>query len=144
MRETKVQAIVGVPTLLENLVKDHGPQFKEICQNLELVLYTGGPISQSAGDFIVANTHAELSQMYGTTETSACHILMPTRENWAAFNFHPTHGPEFEKIDAEGDIYEVVIKRRNDILWAQPVFMLFPELNKWRTKDLFRRKEEGI
>jgi hypothetical protein len=51
MQETKVQAIVGVPALLENLVKYHGPRFKEICQNLELVLYTGGPISQSAGDF---------------------------------------------------------------------------------------------
>lgn len=61
MHETKVQAIIGVPSLLENLVEDHGYEFKEICKNLELVLYTGGPISQSAGDFIVKNTEAELS-----------------------------------------------------------------------------------
>jgi acyl-coenzyme A synthetase/AMP-(fatty) acid ligase len=146
MRATKVQAIVGVPSLLENLVKDHGHDFKELCRDLELVLYTGGPISQAAGDFIVANAQAELSQTYGSTETSACHILMPRRENWAAFNFHPTHGPEFEKVDSEdgGDVYEVVVKRRDDILWAQSVFMIFPHLKEWRTKDLFRREEEGI
>ena len=38
---------------------------------------------------------------------------MPTREHWAAFNFHPTHGPEFEQIDSQdGDVYEVVIKAK--------------------------------
>lgn len=69
---------------------------------------------------------------------------MPRRENWAAFNFHHTHGPEFEKIDSdEGDVYEMVVKRRENILLVQSVFKIFPGLNEW-TKYLFQRQGEGI
>lgn len=124
-------------------MKDHAHEFGEICKDLELVLYTGGPLSQSAGDAIVQNTKAELSQNYGTTEVGNCHILMPEREHWSDFNWHPTFGPDLDLVDEEAGLYEVVVRRRDDQFWSQCVFYIFPELREWRTKDLFKRKEGG-
>jgi acyl-coenzyme A synthetase/AMP-(fatty) acid ligase len=143
MRETKVQALFGTPALLENLVKDHVHELKDLCKDLELVLYTGGPLSQAAGDAIVQNTKAELSQNYGTTEVGNCHILMPEREHWSDFNWHPTYGPDLDLVDEEAGLYELVVRRREDQLWGQCVFYIFPELTEWRTKDLFKRKQGG-
>jgi long-subunit acyl-CoA synthetase (AMP-forming) len=49
-----------------------------------------------------------------------------------------------ERENPDSDLYEAVVHRhRNpDFAWCRPVFLLFPEKEEWRTRDLFKRCEE--
>lgn len=51
-----------------------------------------------------------------------------------------------ERIHPDSDLYEVVQHRLPDPshAWARPIFKIFPDLQEWRSRDLFRRcTEEG-
>ena len=50
--------------------------------------------------------------------------------------FTPGQGVEFDQVSDEH--YELVI-RRSDTAWWQQIFLLFPDLRQFRTKDLFER-----
>lgn len=106
-----------------------------------------GPLAQSTGNFIINNTKSTLTQIYGSTETCILNYLIPPREHWSAFHFHPTHGPVLEPEDptSASTLYELVINRRKtvtrDHAIGQCIFQCFPEIEQWRTKDLFQKHE---
>jgi acyl-coenzyme A synthetase/AMP-(fatty) acid ligase len=104
-------------------------------------------LAQSTGDFIIDNTKATLTPVYGSTETCILNYLIPPRQHWSAFYFHPTHGPDLEPEDpsSTSSLYEVVINKRKTVTLdhaiGQCIFQCFPQIEQWRTKDLFRKHE---
>lgn len=105
-----------------------------------------GPLAKSTGDWIVANTTAILWQIYGSTEMAWIPLLVTPRTHWEYLEFHPTLGPTMERIHPASDLYEVVQHRLPDPshAWARPIFKIFPNMQEWRSRDLFRRcTEEG-
>lgn len=115
MHEIKVQAIVDVPTLVEDLVEDHRHELREISKHLGLS-YILVDRFRNQQAILSLPIRMRNSRRHTVLPRRAPAILMPERGHWAAFNFHPTHGPEFEAIDSEGGLYEVVVKRREDQL----------------------------
>jgi acyl-coenzyme A synthetase/AMP-(fatty) acid ligase len=66
---------------------------------------------------------------------------MAEPQHWNHFEWHPIYGPDLELVDPEAGLYEVVINRRPDQTWCSGVFFNFPQLDQWRTKDLFRKHD---
>lgn len=106
-------------------------------ENLNVVCYAGGSVSQSAGDMV--SKKIDLLSVIGSTEAGVYPTLRPVHpsrtENWNYFHFHPESGITFQR-DSE-DQYEAVIMRDQDPDKVQPVFHIFPNLQEWRTRDLY-------
>jgi acyl-CoA synthetase (AMP-forming)/AMP-acid ligase II len=84
--------------------------------------------------------HTLLWQIYGTTEASFFPVLVPPPSHWPYLEFHPLLPPALSPIPNTSD-YELVIHPNPNpsYSWSTPVFTIFPELNEWRTGDLFKR-----
>lgn len=44
-----------------------------------------------------------------------------------------------EPLELGGELFELVVRRKDELAPYQPIFMTYPEINEWRTRDLFRK-----
>ncbi|KAI9874581.1 MAG: hypothetical protein M1830_009591 [Pleopsidium flavum] len=132
MHQYDIRAIFCAPALLEQLLNE--PKGLEQAKRLDFVLYTGGPLSPSAGDQL--SRVSDICQLYGQTETGVIPALVPLRENWSYFEWHPTYENTMELISE--DVYEMVIHRDPSLAWIRGICHTFPDVEEWRTRDLFK------
>ena len=59
------------------------------------------------------------------------------RSEWAYLRFGPHTGVEFRH--ANGNQYEMVLVRNAKLDYLQGVFLTFPDINEWPTKDLYSK-----
>ena len=128
-----LRGIFAAPALFEQLLQE--PEGLKQLSGLDWILYTGGPLSPAAGDALSEVT--DVCQIYGQTETGVIAALVPTRENWSFFEFHPAYGQEMQLADE--DVYEMVIPRDLSRKWIRGVCHTFPDVEEWRMRDLFKR-----
>ena len=120
------------PSILEDVsATDKGI---EALGQLESVFFGGAPLAAASGDKICEVT--KLVTVIGSTEALLMCTLLPSeRKEWGYFHWSTVAGAVMEP--AENDLCELVLKPKDT--QYQAIFHTFPELQEWRTKDLFRQ-----
>ncbi|KAI4943374.1 putative NRPS-like protein biosynthetic cluster [Alternaria rosae] len=120
------------PSVLEDIAAT--PKGIEAMGKLEYVFFGGAPLASESGDKICRVTN--LITVIGSTEAFLTTTLLPSApEEWGYFHWGAAAGVVMEP--AGDDLYELVIKPKDKRY--QAIFHTFPEIDEWRTKDLFRR-----
>ncbi|KAL4748747.1 hypothetical protein BDW72DRAFT_214572 [Aspergillus terricola var. indicus] len=139
IQKTGVNAAFVAPSLLREL--SQSPQLLDFCsQNLDHILYAGGDLPQAVGDSIASKIR--LVNRYGASEQGLpIQLFSPAhrdpQNDWRYIQFHPSLGMEFQQVTA--DEYELVVVRKPETEAHAVPFTVFPELQEYRTKDLWVR-----
>ncbi|KAF2204124.1 acetyl-CoA synthetase-like protein [Delitschia confertaspora ATCC 74209] len=132
MNHFQLKSIFCPPIIAEQLIQEPGGLEK--CKHLKFLLYAGGPLSQAAGDALSKFT--DVCQFYGQSETGAIQTLVPKRDDWASLEWHPMQEVIMEpSVD---DSFEMVMKRNPALEGVRSLSCNFPDVDLWRTKDLFK------
>jgi hypothetical protein len=125
--------MMSPPLYLDALVAD--PVGLEKLRGLEFVWFAGASLSRPTAEKLVSYTKIE--PWMGTTESGMYFIKPRDDEDWEYYTFREYLGIEFEHAD-EG-LYELVMKRKPELARWQQVFDVFPELDIFRTGDLWQQ-----
>ncbi|KAI4730884.1 acetyl-CoA synthetase-like protein [Aureobasidium sp. EXF-10728] len=118
------------PAILEDVVD--APDGMETLSKLDFIFFAGAPLAQEVGDRIAEVT--QIQTIIGSTEgTFWDSYITEDRADWGWFEWCEHTGAVMEP---SGDLCEMVIKRvpGNPL---QGAFWSFPELDEYRTKDLY-------
>ena len=132
MHHIPLRALFCPPSILEQLVQE--PEGIDQCTKLDWILYAGGPLTPNTGSALSKVT--DLMQFYGSTETGATPALLPSQEDWAYLEWHPSYAADMQA--SEDDAYEMVLHKDPSLDGVRAIFNNFPTLDEWHTKDLFR------
>jgi acyl-coenzyme A synthetase/AMP-(fatty) acid ligase len=138
LKYTNADTAVLAPPMVVEIASN--PELLEfLAKKIDIILFGGGDLPQSFGDIITSRFRFYTSN--GSTETAPYPLIRPAgpwpREDWKWNRVHPGAGLEYQhQID---DLYEAVIVRNPKKEHEQPVFKIFPELQEYRTKDLFSK-----
>ncbi|KAL8806333.1 MAG: hypothetical protein Q9200_005078 [Gallowayella weberi] len=130
-----VDGIMVPPSLLESLCRDEKALQK--VKELQYVQYAGASLAKDIGDMIAKDT--SLVAAIGSTEAGAWFPRIPQGEHdeWNYYSFMKGTGIDFEHRG--GDLYELVFRRVEEYSRWQQIFDVFPDLDVFHTKDLFRK-----
>jgi thioester reductase-like protein len=139
LKYNKLVALVIPPSLLEDIVKEYHHEFEKYCVETKVIIFGGGPLANFAGDYLSKHIPV-MAQLVGSTECGFLPLISKESEYWQAFHFHTTVGGIcFEQEQSDPSLYELVVKRVPGQEWSQGVFENFPDLNEWRTQDLYKK-----
>lgn len=127
---------IMAPATLEALAKNES-QLNQAASKLSMIVFAGGSLPQPLGDIIASKIR--LCSQLGSSETGPFPQIYPEGFNfvrdWNYLSIQPAAGIEFEP-QPDGT-YELVVKRSQVAAQFQPVFRMFPELDEYRTRDIF-------
>lgn len=135
-----IQSALLPPAVIEDLSQTE--EGVAALSKLNIVAFGGGNLAREAGNRLVKRG-VKLHNLIGATEWAP----FPTYTvkdpiDWQYFVYNPeTMGCDWRKQAGDEDVYELVVirqKRPNNHPGIQGVWYLFPELNEWSTKDLYR------
>ncbi len=139
-QHANVQVSASLPTIYQDLAGNDG--YLNNLSGVEYVAYTGGPCPSETGNKIA--TKARLTTLFGSSETGPIPAELTDTEDWEYTKFSPSI-PHRLALVCE-DLYELVIIRDDtelstgsDLQYLQPVFCTFPDLDEYRTKDLYSK-----
>jgi hypothetical protein len=123
-----------VPSLVIDLTKN--PSYLRNLRKLKGVTFAGGPLPESVGEQLVKYTR--LYAGYGASEWMAAPQLPKPKEDWPYFRFNEEQGGmEFRERDK--GLFEMVLCRRTNYELSQPVFITFPDIDAFESRDLFSK-----
>lgn len=126
-----------LPFILEDLSKDLDA-LELVSRKLKHLYFAGGSVPQAAGDLVASKI--PVYQTTGSSEVSLLsqvHSLTDGSKNedkWAYISIHPALNVEYRHH--HGELHEMVIVRSKENEELQPVFLHFPELQEYETRDL--------
>ncbi|KAH3513087.1 hypothetical protein KXV55_001874 [Aspergillus fumigatus] len=130
---TRIDIWSMVPSLVDELGET--PAVLSKLKSSKFICASGGPVSPvSAGK---VNEVIRVLNLTGTTEGLFMGNLIPPREDWFWFCFHPYSGFEFKQV--EPDTYEHWVHRNEHWPLFQGIFHTFPEKQSINFKDLYVR-----
>ncbi|TVY45835.1 Non-canonical non-ribosomal peptide synthetase [Lachnellula subtilissima] len=135
------QAAAMPPVLLQGMARSE--KHLDALRRLDHVSWIGGAFSSSTiADKI--RSYVTLIGGYGSTESGGLPLDFIDQSDYEWMSFSPIVGARFDPY-AE-DLYEFVIEKDDRILPAQFVFLNWPELSEWHTRDLFSKHptKEGL
>ena len=120
------------PSILEDMsATENGIQ---ALGKLQSVFFGGAPLASSSGDKICRVTN--LVTIIGSTEALLiCTLLPSVPDEWGYFHWSSVSGAVMEP--AGNDLHELVLIPKKT--QYQAIFHTFPDIQEWRTKDLFRQ-----
>lgn len=124
------------PSISNDIVKMYRPEFEQCLPRLEAIMNAGGPLATETGDYLAKKIH--LVQVIGSTEAGSIAQLETDPEDWESFYFHPWAGGIVMEPKGD-DLFEMVIKKIPGQENMQAVFHVFPNLEIFRTNDIFRK-----
>ncbi|KAF2179124.1 putative AMP-binding enzyme [Zopfia rhizophila CBS 207.26] len=133
LRYGKVQGAMLPPALIDGLCGD--AIGLECLRNLECLYFAGAPLTRQTAEKLLG--HVTLKPAMGSTEAGAYFLQIRGEDDWEYYSFRPAMGFEFQHTT--GDLYEPVFVRQPRLERWQQVFHVYPELNKFHTKDLFSK-----
>ena len=134
MEKTKASTIIIAPSILEDI--GNLPGGPEAIAKLDAVLYGGAPLAHTCGDKMSKLTR--LVNAIGSTEMYFISgLVVDDPADWEYFEWDDSAGVDMEET-SDPNLAEMVLKR-DPSKTLQFVFYNFPDLNEWRTKDLFER-----
>lgn len=124
------------PLTLESISKNL-TLLDEIATHLKMLLFAGGSLPSVFGDVI--SSKVKLLSHLGSSESGP----LPTmyrhgydfERDWNYLQLHPAVGARFDPLP-EG-AFELVFKKTPEAEPHQTVFTMYPNLDEYRTKDLF-------
>ena len=128
------QSAILSPAVLQEMAKN--PALLKSLDTLDYVIWGGAPFSSVAVADSV-RSHTRIYPAYGATEIGPMPLTLEDQELHEWMNFHPIIGAKLKHY-AE-DLYELVIVKDTKILHFQFVFLNFPDLDEWPTKDLMSK-----
>ncbi|KAK4106758.1 acetyl-CoA synthetase-like protein [Parathielavia hyrcaniae] len=126
-----------LPVIIDDVSKDD-EALELVASQLNYVFYTGGAVPGPAGEAV--SSKIPIFSGLGSSECSALPQLrvldhISFTDIWKYLHIHPASGAEFRSyVD---DLHEMVIVKSTACPEAQPVFAMFPHLDKYETRDLF-------
>ncbi|KPM40578.1 hypothetical protein AK830_g6017 [Neonectria ditissima] len=130
---TQIDIWSMVPSLVDEVGET--PEVLAKLKPSKFICASGGPVSPvSAGK---VNKVIRVLNLTGTTEGLFIGNLVPAREDWFWFCFHPYSGFEFKEI--ETDTYEHWVRRNKHWPLFQGIFHTFPDKKAINFKDLYTR-----
>ncbi|KAL1969482.1 hypothetical protein VTN77DRAFT_8920 [Rasamsonia byssochlamydoides] len=131
MDATKPTAAVFPPSVLEEM--SHSERALNGLSRLNQVYFGGAPLSPETGDKLCKVTR--LLTVIGTSEVGLISTMQPlTPEDWRYYEWNPYYGVDMQFVGE--NMYELVIRRAPSREF-QGIFHTFPELQEYRTKDVF-------
>ena len=138
MKQVKLRALIGPPIIFDDLVKNHRDAFLANKNGLKAVCYGGGPLTEATGDFL--SGEVMVVQMLASTEALYLPAFMPEPHNWRYLEWNTLAGGIcMEPVNKDPDLCELTVLRKAGQEHVQYVFEKFPDLQIWRTGDLFRK-----
>ena len=140
LRHGRCSGCVIPPYLLEEMLAN--PVHFDTLASLDFVQFGSGPLTKAAGEMLLTR-QKNCPHFIGSSECGLYLLLElddPTAD-WQYFRFHPWSGTDFRPIDDTNQVCELFIVRSDSpkVPGMQPVFELFPDLEKWPTRDLYAR-----
>jgi acyl-coenzyme A synthetase/AMP-(fatty) acid ligase len=124
------------PSLLRDICED--AEALEHIKKLKFVMYAGAPLDEWVGDLLCKSVH--VLPLIGSTEVGMLPLIQPkVDEDWKYYHFHPASG---YRMEPRRDLFELIIDRKSELEPFQSVFKVFPELQTFSTKDLYRPHSE--
>ena len=145
LKHTTADVALVPPTIVADVGKS-GAMLDFVADRLETLLYAGGDVPQAFGDPVASRM--QLVNIYGASEMGVPPAIRPQgtwpNGSWKYVNIHPGTGVAFEHVSE--DLYELCFVRNPRIESYQPVFKLYPDLQRYRSEDLFSRhpSEPGL
>lgn len=130
---SKAQGLVSLPFLLRAMTRHPGSL--ELLKSLDFIQWVGAALDSETGNAL--SQHVKLCPAMGTTECGPYFLKsIAEPEDWAYYSFQDGQGIRF--IERADNLYELVFEKTSSAVWQQ-VFRVFPDLEKYETKDLFRK-----
>lgn len=134
-KQTVVDHYILAPSLVSDITKDD--QYLAALSRLKGLTFSGGPLPPNVAKLVSERT--KLSSGFGATEYGTLPTLPRDPEDWQYFRFNIEQGGmEFREIGTEG-LFELVFVRQLSASLVQGIFVNFPDLNEYHTKDLFSK-----
>ncbi|ROW14073.1 hypothetical protein VPNG_04087 [Cytospora leucostoma] len=135
-KATRPDSCFMAPTVAENMLK-YPPGLEALAQ-IKHVMYGGGPMNPSAGEKL-AKVIPHLVSVIGSTEGGLYHLdTYEGSSHWNHFKFIDV-GQKMEEV--EPGLYELVFPRTPLVERTYIFFNSMPDLDEYRTKDLFSKVE---
>jgi thioester reductase-like protein len=120
------------PSIIVDMASD--PALKKILGRLKLLFTGGGPLPTDVGNEVAKITG--LHSGYGSSEMGLLPSMITDEpEDWLYLKWPTQMGLELQHHS--DDLYELVVVRKPELALYQPVFTMFPDLQEYRTKDLW-------
>lgn len=124
------------PLTLETISKN-APLLGDIASHLKMLLFAGGSLPKAFGDVI--SSKIKLLSHLGSSESGPLPTLyrhgFDFERDWNYLQLHPAVGARFDPLP-EGT-FELVFEKTPKAEPHQTVFTMYPDLDEYRTKDLF-------
>jgi len=138
LQHVDVEFAVVPPVIIDELGKNPS-LLAAAASRLKFIYFSGGAVSSKVGDIV--NAQLPIYQVLGTSENLGFPLILPVEEkgleNWDYIMPHPDANLDFRnRLDG---LFELVVVKKAQYEQHQPVFALFPHLNKFGTRDLFRQ-----
>ena len=131
--QTKVEQAVLVPSIVMDLAKND--TYLEGIKTLNGLTFSGGALSPEVAQLVSQRTN--LASGFGASEYGGLPTLPRDPEDWQYFWFSQEgDGIEYRETDQPG-LFELVLVRRDSLNLVQGIFITYPELDEFHTKDLF-------
>lgn len=122
------------PSVLEDM--SHSEKALESLRGLKSVYFGGAPLASETGDRL--RKYTRIVSVIGTSEIGWILAVVPEDEaDWTYFEWNPAYGIEMQHTGDE--VYELVIRRHQGNRDFQGIFHTFPDLEIYRTNDLYIR-----
>jgi aryl carrier-like protein len=128
-----LDSIFVSPLVLIDIAKT--PHILDKLAKLKFVTNSGGPVPLPVGNII--NPRVPIMQTMGMTEGLVVPSVTTHPDEWAYYHFHPDSG--YEMRPYSDTLFEMVFVKRKELADTQTIFLTFPELDTYETKDLYSR-----
>ncbi|KAH8588823.1 hypothetical protein B0O99DRAFT_582561 [Bisporella sp. PMI_857] len=132
MSATAINSATFLSMIIERL--STSPEAITTLEQLSSVTYIGAPLPKRVGDLV--SQRVRLQNIYGATESGPLPQWELEREDWEYICTKPQY---FEKLSPDAKQHELVFRRDEDDPTSQAALYSFPELDMYRSGDLFSR-----
>jgi hypothetical protein len=103
-------------------------------------LYGGGPLQPNFGASLSTKLK-NLANFIGATENGWHHHIVGDNKLWGCLRF--ADGIWYSMEEVSPGLYELIIVKDANSPNYQGIFHVFPELDQYRTRDLFEENQEA-
>ncbi|KAK3196259.1 putative NRPS-like protein biosynthetic cluster [Lecanicillium sp. MT-2017a] len=134
-QQTTVDHYILPPALVTDLTKNK--EYLAALGGLKGLTFSGGPLGADAARMVSEKTR--LSSGFGASEYGTLPSLPRDPEDWQYFKFNAEGGGMDFRPTETSDLFELVFVRKPSADLVQSIFVNYPDLNEYHTKDLFSK-----
>ncbi|KAJ5745729.1 hypothetical protein N7520_010911 [Penicillium odoratum] len=135
LRRARPTAAICPPSVLEDL--SSSDEALACLDEVDSIYYGGAPLALEVGEKL--RNHTRVKSLLGTSEIGFIPSIVPADSaDWNYFEWNASYGIDMQDI-GDGQMHEMVIPRQPNSLEFQGIFHTYPDINEYRTNDLYTR-----